>query len=113
VRRLHDIGRLTGWQSARQIAHGCESAWLKAAQLNKGPPYQRPPDVEALLPQSAWENPRRIDRRIHELNNDQASSVSGKREERFVLTKSEQAHYALGLLSVEHDLERLELREAG
>ncbi|OIW31765.1 hypothetical protein CONLIGDRAFT_660025 [Coniochaeta ligniaria NRRL 30616] len=113
VRRLHDIARLTGWQSARQIADGCESAWLKAAQLNKGPPYQRAPDVEALLPQSAWDNARRIDRRIRELNNDQGGSLSGKREERFVLTKSEQSHYALGLLSVEHDLERLELREAG
>lgn len=109
MRRLHDIARLTGWQSARQIADGCESAWLKAAQLNKGPPYKRAPDVEALLPQSVWENPRRIDRRILELNSEQAS----KHEERFVLTKSEQAHYALGLLSVEHDLERLDLREAG
>lgn len=109
MRRLHNIGRLTGWQSARQIADGCESAWIKAAQLGKGPPYQRAPDVEAMLPRSVWENPRRIDRRIQELKGEQ----SNKREERFVLTKSERAHYALGLLSVEHDLERLELREAG
>lgn len=109
MRRLHDIARLTGWQSARQISDGCESAWLKAAQLGKGPPYQRAPDVEALLPQSVWQNPRRIDRHIQELSSEQAR----RHEERFVLTKSEQAHYALGLLSVEHDLERLELREAG
>jgi hypothetical protein len=106
---LHDIGRLTGWQSARQIADGCESAWVKAAQLGKGPPYQRAPDVEALLPQSAWENPRRIDRHFQELGGEPAT----KHEDRFVLTKSEQAHYALGLLSVELDLERLELREGG
>lgn len=110
MRRLHDIARLTGWQSARQIADGCESTWLKAAQLGKGPPYQRAPDVQAMLPQSVWENTRRIDRRFQELSSDQANN---RREQRFVLTKSERAHYALGLLSVEHDLERLELREAG
>ncbi|KAB5572394.1 fungal transcriptional regulatory-like protein [Coniochaeta sp. 2T2.1] len=105
VRRLHDIGRLTGWQSAIQIAEGCESAWLKAAQLGKGPPYQRPPDVESQLSQSMWQNPRRIDRRIHELSGEQPASN--------VLTKSERAHYAMGLLSLENDLERLELGEAG
>ena len=105
IRRLHDIGRLTGWQSAIQIAEGCESAWLKAAQLGKGPPYHRPADVEAQLSQSVWQNPRRIDRRIDELLAEQPASN--------ILTKSEQAHYALGLLSVENDLERLELGEAG
>jgi hypothetical protein len=113
VRRLHDIARLTGWQSARQIADGCESAWLKAAQLGRGPPYQRAPDVESQLPQSVWANPRRIDRRINELHSEGANRINTGQEGRFVLTKSEQAHYALGLLSVEHDLERLELREAG
>lgn len=70
------------------------------------------------MPESVWENPRRIDRRINELNDDGSSSggansVSSRQEDKFVLTKSERTHYALGLLGVEHDFERLELREAG
>ncbi|KAI1344595.1 hypothetical protein F5Y15DRAFT_116190 [Xylariaceae sp. FL0016] len=72
VRRLHDIARLTGWQSAHQIADGCESAWTKAAQYGRGPPYKRSDEVEARA--GMWPNPRRIDRRIQELN---ASSGPG------------------------------------
>ncbi|KAI0478787.1 hypothetical protein GGR56DRAFT_689771 [Xylariaceae sp. FL0804] len=44
VRRMHDTARLTGWQSAHQIADGCQSAWAKAAQYGRGPPWHpRPP----------------------------------------------------------------------
>merc|ERR1712224_551488 len=28
VNRMHEITRLTGWQSARHIAGGCESGWI-------------------------------------------------------------------------------------
>ena len=97
------MARLTGWQSARQIADGCEAAWTKAAQFNRGPPYQRAAELELSVPPSVWTSPRRIDRRISELD---------KNEGRYVLlSKSERAHYALGLLSVEQDFERLELQE--
>ncbi|KAL1883806.1 hypothetical protein VTK73DRAFT_8342 [Phialemonium thermophilum] len=102
VRRMHDIARLTGWQSARQIADGCESAWTKAASVGRGPPYQRAPELELAVPPSVWINPRRIDRKIRELETDQG---------KFVLTKSERAHYALGLLSMEQDMDKLELHD--
>ncbi|SPQ23701.1 a1699cec-7590-4f77-bb51-c0a8806a01b9 [Thermothielavioides terrestris] len=100
VRRLHDIARLTGWQSARQIAEGCESAWIKAAELGRGPPYHSPPDLGPLFPDSVWNRPRRLDRRIQELE-------AG--DSRLVLAQSERAHYALGLLSVEQDLDTLDI----
>ncbi|RYP73713.1 hypothetical protein DL771_003426 [Monosporascus sp. 5C6A] len=100
IRRLHDIARLTGWQSARQIADGCESAWMKAAALGRGPPYERAPDLNTDPLVSVWGNPRRIDRRIQEVEDE-----GGK----IVLAKEEKAHYAMGLLSVEHDLEKLDL----
>lgn len=103
VRRLHNISRLTGWQSARQIADGCESAWIKAAQLGRSPPYQSPPDLGPLYPESIWLQPRRIDRRFHELDSS---------DNRLVLAKTEQAHYALGLLTVEQDLDKLDLVSA-
>ncbi|KAF7559655.1 hypothetical protein G7046_g4488 [Stylonectria norvegica] len=103
VRRMHDISRLTGWQSAKQIADGCESGWIKAAQMGRGPPYMRAPDSGTSVPTSVWQNPRRIDRKIHE-------EVPSE-EQRIVLVKSDRAYYALGLLGVEHDLEVLELKD--
>lgn len=42
VRKLKDIARLTGWKIAGVIAGGCEGAWIKAAEMGKGPPYKRP-----------------------------------------------------------------------
>lgn len=96
---MHDIARLTGWQSARQIADGCESGWIKAYQVGRGPPYERL-HVQEEEPSSIWANPRRIDRVIRNAT-----------DNRLALVRSERAHYALGLLSVEHDLEKLDLKE--
>ncbi|KAF5002545.1 hypothetical protein FDECE_10609 [Fusarium decemcellulare] len=104
VRRLRDIARLTGWQSARRIADGCESSWIKAAQLGHGAPYVRAADTGSV-PVSVWQNPRRIDRVIHELEPNE--------DRRIVVAKSERASYALGLLGVERDLEVLELKDDG
>lgn len=98
VRRMHDIARLTGWQSARQIAEGCESGWIKAHQVGRGPHYVRLNVQDE--PSSIWANPRRIDQIIFNAADD-----------RLALVRSERAHYALGLLSVEHDLEKLDLKE--
>lgn len=103
VRRLHEISRLTGWESARQIAEGCESAWTKAASFGRGPSYVRPAGigVGGEAP-SIWSRPRRIDRRIQEVEND---------ETKIVLAKGERAHYALGLLGVERDLDKLNFED--
>lgn len=102
---MYDIARLTGWQSAKQIADGCESGWIKAAQIGHGPPYIRAPDLGMDVPTSVWQNPRRIDRKLRELEPDE--------EKPLVLAKSERAYYALGLIGVEHDLEVLDLKDDG
>lgn len=70
--------------------------------IGKGPPYKRSANLEKQMPESIWIRPRRLDHRLQELESN---------EQRVVLAKSEQAHYAFGLLSVEQDLERLELKE--
>ncbi|KAI0525919.1 hypothetical protein F5B22DRAFT_260157 [Xylaria bambusicola] len=139
IRRLRDIARLTGWQSAHQIADGCESAWSKAAQLGRGPPYRPPPDpgfeedakevrdrhkakgrqAPSLRPDVAppgmswvWGNPRRLDRRILE---EDGTAIGSARDgmatdnKKIVLAKGEKAFYAMGLLSVEQDFEKLDL----
>ncbi|KAH8156502.1 hypothetical protein CIB48_g11747 [Xylaria polymorpha] len=142
VRRLRDIARLTGWQSAHQIADGCESAWSKAAQLGRGPQYKAAPTAEDeadakevrsrheakkrqvphpldLAPPGmswVWGNPRRLDRRIQEEDGAAAAAATGVGDgmvmdsnKKIVLAKGEKAFYAMGLLTVEEDLEKLDL----
>ncbi|KAM0249385.1 hypothetical protein ACHAQJ_009060 [Trichoderma viride] len=101
IQRMHDIARLTGWQSAMQIACGCESAWMKSSTMG-GPAYTRPTIINDI-PSSIWKNPRRIDKKIDELD-------SGD-ERRLVLAKAERTHYAIGILAIETELARLELRD--
>ncbi|KAF6841986.1 C6 finger domain-containing protein [Colletotrichum plurivorum] len=104
VRRMHDVARLTGWQSARQIAEGCESGWKKAAAMGRGPPYVRDPNLHTVIPPSVWTNPRRIGARLEQLDGDDTM---------LVVAKSERAFYALGLISVEQELERLVIKDEG
>lgn len=98
---MEDITRLTGWQSARQIAVGCESMWIKTAQMGRGPPYERSVyfDVDSNV---NWDTSRRIERRIYEAD---------RGAKRVVVARADRAHYALGLLGVEEDMEVLELRD--
>lgn len=102
IQRVFDVARLTGWQTARKIAIGCESAWIKVAQLGHGPEYRRPTHLEDV-PMSVWMNPRKLDQRIRDLEKTEDS--------RLVLLQSEQTNLALGLLGVETDLEVLDLQE--
>ncbi|KAL1836406.1 hypothetical protein VTJ49DRAFT_5172 [Mycothermus thermophilus] len=104
VLRLRDVARLTGWQSALQIVDGCETAWTKAAEMGRGPPYHSPPELGPLFKDSVWNRPRRIERRAWDIE---------ARERGLMLATTEQTHYALGLLSVEKDLGALVIDEEG
>ncbi|KAI7922605.1 hypothetical protein M0657_005508 [Pyricularia oryzae] len=107
IGRLLDVVRHTGWRSAHQIAGGCESAWIKAASLGRGPPYERPRHLATPANGSVWNGPRRIDKRIKELEDERARD--GEPEGQLVLAKEEKAHFALGLIAVEQDFHRLDL----
>ena len=80
---------------------------MKAAEMGRGPPYRRPPELDKIFPSSlpVWMRPRRIDKKIREQQAHQAG------DNRLVLARTEHAHFALGLLTVEQDLDRLELSE--
>ncbi|KAK5111685.1 hypothetical protein LTR62_004791 [Meristemomyces frigidus] len=41
VSRIFSIAQRTGWGTAELIASGCETAWCRAAEAGRGPPYQR------------------------------------------------------------------------
>lgn len=46
VMKLREISRLTGWATAMRVLLGCQRAWEKAAEMGKGPKYERPPFEE-------------------------------------------------------------------
>jgi hypothetical protein len=95
VNRLRDIARLTGWQTAIAIATGCETSWVKTAEAGRGPPYTRTTE-ERVLP-DIWASGRRIDRATQDRN------------DKLIVGKADRVHYALGVLGVESDFEKLDL----
>ena len=84
---MYDITRLTGWQSAKQIADGCESSWTRAATMGRGPEYE-----SHYAHNSVWHNPRRLDRWISEVPDSER-----------VIGLDQGPHFALGLLQTEGD----------
>lgn len=100
IQRMSDVAQYTGWQSARQIATGCEAVWKKAAQMGRGPPYESRNDTVEEHSQSVWRSARRLDE-VFEKEGDK----------RIVLARADRAQFALGLLAAEEDMARLELRD--
>ncbi|PHH69038.1 hypothetical protein CDD82_119 [Ophiocordyceps australis] len=110
TQRMYDISRLTGWQSAKKIAVGCEAAWQKACQLGHGPEYKRPDHLDDV-PVSVWMLPRRRDASMSELSRNDGE-LNRSEERRLVhVRRLEQTNLAFGLLGVEADLDRIELAD--
>ncbi|KAB8303416.1 hypothetical protein EYC80_004843 [Monilinia laxa] len=97
--RLEDIARLTGWETALSIATGCETSWVRAAEMGRGPPYERTKD-ERATPQE-WNPARDLERTT--LRDQHAP------DQRVVISTQERIHYALGVLGVQDDFENLDL----
>lgn len=70
--------------------------------LGRGPIYSRSTE-EREVP-DIWNSSRRLDRALEDKRND---------ETRMVIGRSDRVHYALGILSVEEDFERLDLDNGG
>lgn len=99
VHRLRDIEGRTGWGSLGMIAHGCETAWVKAAEAGRGPPWTRTPVDEGNG------SDERITRRGGHY--DPISEPKDYSDRRFIhVNPSTRVHWAVGLLAMEEDLER-------
>lgn len=97
ITKLRDIARLTGWQSSAAIASGCETAWTKAAEAGRGPPYQRTMDPTAKDDRVAGRKP--------DVN---SGPPKDNNDRRFItVNAATRVHWALGLLSVEEDMRKL------
>lgn len=71
---------------------------MRAASMGYGPPYVRPADLMDG-PLTLTAKPRRIDRKIQEMNEQGAGKI----------VKADRPHLALGLLGIEGDLDRLQV----
>ncbi|KAF2217816.1 hypothetical protein CERZMDRAFT_63943 [Cercospora zeae-maydis SCOH1-5] len=105
VTRIFSIARRTGWGSAELIANGCETAWVKAAAVGRGPPYTRivrahHTNSEDPRLTGSWE---RLDPRSAPVDGDDA-------DRRLVKTKKEaRLNWAIGVMGVEEDVEKIKL----
>lgn len=87
---LRDITQLTGGKSASSVARGCETAWIKAFEAGRGPPYERVEDVE------------HAERRYGIVTGLGGMGMGSGDERRFVMAgQGESMHLAMGLLSID------------
>ncbi|KAL6717203.1 hypothetical protein ACLMJK_005118 [Lecanora helva] len=101
ITKLHDIARLTGWQTATLIASGCERAWLKAAEMGRGPPYT------AVMDQSAKDD-RLAGRGRHP--KDLEKPAKDNNDRRFITVNAgTRVYWAMGILGVEEDMKGMKL----
>jgi hypothetical protein len=127
IAKLRDVSRLTGWKTSDAIASGCEKAWIVAAKHGRGPPYERSfdssreranhvshdstlsrilnradPIVRGML--THFSQPMDI------LERDRKSPTEYSDDRRFVkIEPPDRAYLAMGLLSLEGDMQNLEL----
>ncbi|OJD27756.1 white-opaque regulator 1 [Blastomyces percursus] len=97
VAKLRNIARLTGGGSATAVASGCETAWTKAFEAGRGPPYQR-----TMSPMA------HVDR------GQGTVSLMPSDERKFVtVNRSASLTWAMGLLSLQGDYTRPDERADG
>ncbi|CEJ53866.1 Putative Transcription factor [Penicillium brasilianum] len=100
IAKLRDVSRLTGWKTSDAIASGCEKAWIVAAKHGRGPPYERSFDSSR----------ERANHPMDILERDRKSPTEYSDDRRFVkIEPPDRAYLAMGLLSLEGDMQNLEL----
>jgi hypothetical protein len=108
VRHVRDIEARTGWASVGMIAQGCETAWVKAYESGRGPPYQRT-KVE-------WHVDNVQDNRITQKGghfDGGEPDPTDLTDKRWINSNAAtRVHWAMGLLSVEEDVDTRASRHA-
>ena len=95
VKRVRDTEARTSWASIGVIASGCETAWVKAAEAGRGPPYERTRDFRNVDEYMGGE-PDPITGSVR-------SSESADR--RFVhVNPGLRVHFAMGIIGEQEDL---------
>ncbi|RMJ28019.1 C6 finger domain protein [Aspergillus sp. HF37] len=102
VTQMHEVSRLTGWESANIMVRGCESAWIVAAKQGRGPPYER------LYQYGDQNTPFNASQKREE----DGAQQEGNSERRFVaISNASRKHWAMGILSLEDDVLNLDIED--
>lgn len=102
--KLRDTARLTGSQTSLLIAHGCERAWMRAAQMGKGPPY------EQIVQGSPGGGDQRAQGREEDPRLKLNAPPRREGDRRFITgSAGTRVHWAMGVLSVEEDMKAMVL----
>jgi len=101
ITKLRDVARLTGWQTSAVIASGCERAWMRAAEMGRGPPYIPMMNKDAKDDRVAG---RGRDPKMME------APAKDNNDRRFITVNAgTRVHWALGVLGVEEDMKGMKL----
>lgn len=101
IQRMLDTERLTGWETATQVAKGLETAWTKAAEMGRGPPYER--YVEPVPVNTIWNRATQRMDRMFESAGDEMHVTS------YNTTVSGRAQWAAGIIGIEVGLTRVSI----
>jgi len=101
VLRLREIEQHSGWASVGLCALGCETAWVQAAKMGRGPPYSH-----VCLDEKS------DDIRVHGKGRQPNEARSELNDRGFVASsKNARLNFAAALLETEEDIGRLSLVE--
>jgi len=111
ISKLQDVAHTCGWQTSAAIAAACENAWEKMGQAGRGPPYQR------TLNRNKDFHVNVTSRGVVAGAVSSTSDAMSEHESQFVnhdrgligRYSSTRVHWALGLLSVEEDIQKISL----
>ncbi|KAI9658461.1 MAG: hypothetical protein M1831_003899 [Alyxoria varia] len=102
VKRLLDIERKNGGGPAGLCANGCESAWVHAAEMGRGPPYER-------ISRDVRSADQRISGRYLHKSGQPPTDPSDRRFMPF--DKNSQLFWAMGILGTTEDLSQLRIED--
>lgn len=116
ISKLQDIGRRCGWQTSNSISAACEITWERMGEAGRGPPYERTLDANAhdVRVNGAFQRSS-----TETTPTDNPSDPVADYESEFVKhdrslidrSGSSRIHWALGLLSVEEDIQKMRMDE--
>lgn len=110
ISKLRDIAQKTGWQTSAAIAAACEVSWEKMGEAGKGPPYKTTMDRNNTDLRVRRKNKLGDGSAEEEADNSSTGpGLPAYGRNAIHINQSTRVHWALGLLSVEKDIEKLHL----
>jgi hypothetical protein len=110
ISKLRDIAQKTGWQTSAAVAAACEVSWEKMGEAGRGPVYKTTMDRNNTDLRVRRKN-KLGDGSTREEDDDKSTGPGLPTYNRKAIhtNQSTRVHWALGLLSVEKDIEQLNL----